>query len=294
MTRVLFIGNITIDLIDGYRVRIGGSGFYGGIALSEYLGSSVHVLSSVDDAHGPMIRSALESYGIKLLKKLCTDVTTFVIEGGKAKSILKKGCVLEEEEALMALNLVKPDILLITPVINEVSIELAKNLLNSFRGTKALDIQGFVREPSTNGLACSWKEGLEELLGISTVVHGNLSEFCIGKNIIQWLSDVTSTSDSVILASRDALGCYVAYRGEVYSIPAPPVNAVDDIGAGDVLTAVTSYYIHKGLNPLDASCRGVAAASLKVENAYSSWFDLESIESIARSLSRYVVTISRK
>ncbi|NPA97582.1 MAG: hypothetical protein GXO32_08285 [Crenarchaeota archaeon] len=283
--RALFVGNLTIDVLDN-RVRVGGSGFYGGVALSEYLGVETYVLSSASEKYGPLFRSVLSTYGIKLLEVKCHSVATFRISGRKMW-ILDSGCCIPKSSIDTSISVVRPDILLLTPVFKELAISDSLEVLSSFNGVKAVDLQGFVRERLDSRLACVWREQLKDVVMNSTVVHGNIKEFCIGADaadVMRWLRDYSKRCSALILASLDEKGCYAAYRGRVYLVPAPPTSAIDDVGAGDILTAVAAYYLAQGVTPLEAACRGVAAASLKVENPYSAWFDRESIDTVSKSL----------
>ncbi len=279
--RALFVGNITLDNL-GTRIRVGGPGFYGGIALSEYLGVDVYVLTSVNDCYEPLIKSVLSTYGVKILPKKCEDVAVFRIEKGKVVAIESEGCKLEAYDVFSVIDIVKPDILFLTPVYSELGIDLAKEVTTKFRGITSIDIQGFVRRERE--LKCVWSDELTELITLARVVHGNVKEFCVGENVVDWLHRVSRDSNAMIIASMDERGCYLAYRGEVYEIPTLAINPVDDVGAGDVLTAIASYYLYQGYSPLEAACRGVAAAALKVENAYSKWFDRESLDVLSREL----------
>ena len=82
------------------------------------------------------------------------------------------------------------------------------------------------------------------------------------------------------------------YSGEIFYIPSLSVNTVDDVGAGDVLLAVASYYRARNESILSSSVKGVIAASLKVENAYRDWFDRETIESIAQNHERMIKVVN--
>ena len=285
----LFIGNLTIDIV-GNRCRVGGSGFYGGVALSEYLGVETHVYTTVDDVYEPMIKSVLAMYGIRMWSSRCCETTTFEIVENKAYRIAKRGCVLRLEEVEAIFDVVKPSMIFVTPVAREISLEDAINLVEILKHrtkTISIDIQGFVRSISEDGLIrCRWEPQLRELLVKATVVHGNESEFCL-ENSLEELISISKLSPVTILMSLDSRGCIVVRNGKALRIPAPHVNPVDEVGAGDVLTAVTSYYIALGLDPIEAAARGVAAASLKVENSYGRWFDEDSIQKLSRYILRY-------
>ncbi len=290
--KALFLGNLTIDFV-GNRCRVGGSGFYGGVALSEYLGVETHVYTAVDEAHEPLMKSVLNLYGIKMWSKRCSETTTFEIDSSKACRIVKKGCRLELKELEAMLDFVKPRILLITPVAGEIELTDAISLVKGFRNNVdviSLDVQGFVRAPGNDGsISCFWPPELNELIPLVDLVHGNVSEFCLD-NPLHTLTELSQSSSVTILVSLDSRGCIVIREGELVKIPAPHVNPVDEVGAGDILTSVTSYYIAMRFDPLEAAARGVVAASLKVENPYGRWFD----ENLLQTLSRQVLSLSKR
>jgi len=295
MLRALFLGNITIDRIEGERVRVGGSGLYGGIALSEYLGAEVFVYTSIDEVYGSMIRSVLNSYGISVVGKRCSRPTVFIIRGGKAVDIDDCGCEICPEEALSVVQTIKPEIVLCTPVFQEISPQLVLELRRGFHNiVLSMDIQGFVRTKGSTGIECRWSTELEEALLEATFVHGNISEYCFAKSereVVQRLRELSASASGVIVASLDDRGCYAALKGEVFRVPALRVKAVDEVGAGDVLTAVASYFIASGYDLLESVSRGVVAASLKTENPYGNWFDRESLDSLVRDVMKLIEVV---
>ena len=296
MVRALFLGNITIDRVEDHRIRVGGSGLYGGIALAEYLGAEVYVYTSVDEVYGPMIRSVLNSYGIAVLCKQCSSPTIFVIRGGKAVDIGGTGCKILMEEALSAVKVVRPKIILCTPVYRELDPYIVAELNREVGGAAILsmDIQGFVRIKECDRIGCMWSKDLEKAMLETNLAHGNISEYCFASSeheVVARLRDLSSCAKGAIVASLDDRGCYVAIKGEVFRIPAPRVNAMDEVGAGDVLTAVASYFIASGHGYLESVARGVVAASLKTENPYGRWFDKESIENLSRELMKLIEAV---
>jgi fructose-1-phosphate kinase PfkB-like protein len=151
----------------------------------------------------------------------------------------------------------------------------------------SLDIQGVVREVVGTSLRLRWSKELEKAFEHLDVVHGNIREFCFSEDrehVLKAVKEWSSTVRTLFLVSIDEKGLYTIHRGEVLHTKPPQVNIVDEVGAGDVLLAVASYYMAKGLDPLTSALRGMAAAVLKVENAYRDWFTVEMIEQISKEL----------
>lgn len=284
--RVLVVGNITLDLLPDGRIRVGGSGYYGGRALSEYLDVDTYVLTYVDENYRGLVLGVLSSAGIKVLELRADGMPMFKISGGKAVEFQGvspriPSTVVESYTRVLGFNAV-----IFAPIMRELDIDLVRTLNKQPSTVVSLDLQGFVREPSSAGIACRWYEELEKGLLYADIVHGNIAEFCFSNNeheVLSRLKSLSSSYGTVFLVSLDARGTYAVYRGEVFYIPSLPTSAVDDVGAGDVLLAVTTYYRVLGTPVLEAVVRGVIASSLKVENAYGVWFDKKAVEEIARA-----------
>ncbi len=288
--RALIVGNATIDRLDS-RERIGGSVFYAGMALSQYLDVETYALIAANEFYSSILRSVFTSIGIKTVMLKCDSIPVFQIIKGKARGIESRGCVIPLEAILSYARLYRPDILLLMPVFREVEphyIEVVKREINA---VIAVDIQGFVRDAKSEGmkseLVCVWRNDMFDALRSADVVHGNISEFCFDndpKNVLRELANRYVNTESVIIASMDYRGAYVISHGHVYALPAPSVEAHDDVGCGDILTAVTAYFLAQGYSVLDAVARGIAAASLKAERPYSEWFDRELLEIYTKSV----------
>jgi sugar/nucleoside kinase (ribokinase family) len=76
---------------------------------------------------------------------------------------------------------------------------------------------------------------------------------------------LTRTSRANIIVRSGGSGCVLALRGgELTTIPAPRVNAVDTTGAGDAHSGVFLAGLAEGLSPQEAARRANAAAALAV------------------------------
>lgn len=295
--RALFIGNLTLDKV-GERLKVGGSGYYGGRALATYLDVETYVLTNVDKNYRGLVLGLLNSYGIKVFEIKSNGMPIFIISSGKAVEFQGTSSKISKEIIESYLKVGGFSIVIIAPIMREIDIDSIYILEDFSRSTinvVALDIQGFVRNVVDNRITCEWIEDLELILKYVDIVHGNIKEFCFAKEelmVVKNIKELSTTLDTAFLVSLDARGTYLVYSGEIFYIPSLSVNTVDDVGAGDVLLAVASYYRARNESILSSSVKGVIAASLKVENAYRDWFDRETIESIAQNHERMIKVVN--
>ncbi|MEM0027569.1 MAG: PfkB family carbohydrate kinase [Ignisphaera sp.] len=288
--RVLIVGNITIDEI-GDRIRVGGTGYYGGRALAEYLDAEVYVATNIGEAYKGLVKGVLESHGIKVIEAGHSSTPVFVIRDGKAVGF--KG-----ESPRISLSNLEPyakiyrfDVVILGPILREVDLNEIDYVLSWSPKVTALDIQGLVRSVANGELRLIWDYSIEEKLGRVDVVHGNVKEFCFSsdlKNVLSKVREWSLATKTTYLISLDERGLYIVADNEILYIKSPAISSVDEVGAGDILLSVTAYYIAKGFNTIESVLRGVAAATLKVENAYREWFNKDSLESLVKELERLV------
>uniref|UniRef100_A0A7C4D1I4 Carbohydrate kinase PfkB domain-containing protein n=1 Tax=Ignisphaera aggregans TaxID=334771 RepID=A0A7C4D1I4_9CREN len=288
---------MTLDKV-GERLKVGGSGYYGGRALATYLDVETYVLTNVDKNYRGLVLGLLNSYGIKVFEIKSNGMPIFIISSGKAIEFQGTSSKISKEIIESYLKVGGFSIVIIAPIMREIDIDSIYILEDFSRSTinvVALDIQGFVRNVVDNRITCEWIEDLELILRYVDIVHGNIKEFCFAKEelmVVKNIKELSTTLDTAFLVSLDARGTYLVYSGEIFYIPSLSVNTVDDVGAGDVLLAVASYYRARNESILSSSVKGVIAASLKVENAYRDWFDRETIESIAQNHERMIKVVN--
>ncbi|MEM0371836.1 MAG: PfkB family carbohydrate kinase [Ignisphaera sp.] len=288
---------MTLDKV-GERLKVGGSGYYGGRALATYLDVETYVLTNVDENYRGLVLGLLNSYGIKVFEIKSNGMPIFIISSGKAVEFQGTSSKISKEIIESYLKVGGFSIVIIAPIMREIDIDSIYILEDFSRSTinvVALDIQGFVRNVVDNRITCEWIEDLELILRYVDIVHGNIKEFCFAKEelmVVKNIKELSTTLDTAFLVSLDARGTYLVYSGEIFYIPSLSVNTVDDVGAGDVLLAVASYYRARNESILSSSVKGVIAASLKVENAYRDWFDRETIESIAQNHERMIKVVN--
>lgn len=280
--RALFIGNITLDILNN-GVRVGGTGFYGGRALSEYLGVETYVLSHISRSHRELVLSTLGNYGIRVIELEAEHMPMFIIKNGKAVQFQGSSPKIPKEIVEKHIRLSKFDIIVLAPIMRELDVDTIELLNKHKNSVISMDIQGFVRTVAGGKILCEWSNTLERALAYMDIVHGNIAEFCFSineKNIVRYIAGISTVYRTAFLISLDYRGTYMVYKGDILYIPPLTVNIIDDVGAGDILLAITSYFKAKGEPLLYAVVKGVIAASLKVENAYRSWFNKELLEEL--------------
>ncbi|MEM0501525.1 MAG: PfkB family carbohydrate kinase [Ignisphaera sp.] len=291
--RALFIGNITIDDVNG-RYRVGGSGYYGGRALAEYLGVDVYVATHIASDVRGLIRGTLDLYGIKVIELGADASPIFIISGGRAVGFRGSSPIIDMEAVKVYAKIYGFEAIYITPIMNEVLEHQIAQVKEFNPKITAIDIQGFVRERSNDDIKCLWKWNSVEVLLNTDIVHGNVREFCFTdeeKDIIKYIKDLSSIGGTSFLVSLDYRGLYLVNNNEVLYIPSLPVETVDDVGAGDILLAVTGYFRAMGMSIVESVVRGIAAAALKTENAYREWFSRELLEIYSKELIESIKSI---
>jgi len=279
--KVMITGNLTIDFVEN-TYRIGGSGFYGGRALSEGFNVETYVLTNIDKNYRSSIINTMNSHGIKVLEIESETMPIFIISKGKAREFKGGSPKISNYFIEKYVKLLNPEIVILAPIMRELDINSIVFIEQKFKGILSVDIQGFVRSIKNSEILCEWDKDLEKNLTLANIVHGNINEFCFKSSetqILKKMSNLSSICKTLFLVSLDQRGTYAIYKGEIFYIPSLNIVPIDDVGAGDILLAITSYYVAKGENVLQATIKGVIAASLKVGNACTKWFNKEDVES---------------
>ncbi len=281
--RALVVGSTTIDVLDK-TFRIGGSTYYGGVTLSRYLGDETHVLTTIDDNVSRYFRSTFSELGISLHSVKCSRVPHFVIKQGKAVNVVVNDCRIPPDVVRDLIRIIKPDIIFLAPVYREIDVRDYINLLRSLKDVtafKALDIQGLVRVSTNEGIKCSWREDLLDLMSLVNLTHGNIKEFCFSNNveyIIKSLTDAMKPYDGAVTITMDSSYVYLLHGGKCFKATPLKVVITDEVGAGDVFTVSAAHYAAEGKDLLYAVRAGIVAASLKVWRAHGTWFTKEDLE----------------
>lgn len=286
--KCLIIGNLTLDKISETNIlRIGGPGLYGGLALY-MLGCETHVVTSMNQKYRKMFRELDDK--IIIHEYSCDSIPLFIIKEGRAYGLETYGCRIEQDYIEDVIKSVKPDILLFSPVYNEIDISQLKNYRGKFKAV-SLDIQGLTRKLVNNQLRNIWDQKIFGIMDFFDIIHGNIREMCFAsdiKEILRKLKMISFNTLTALQVSMDEKGLYLLYNGEILYFPPIKTNVHDDVGAGDILLAVTSYYLAIGYNIAKATQYGLAAVLLKISSKDSKWFNEEKIRDKMSEI-RYIV-----
>jgi len=279
--KALIVGDLTLDLVEERKLRVGGPGYYGGWAL-KLLEVEVYLLTSMSSEYRRYFNEVYAEFNI--YENPCGSIPIFAIVGGRATRVLRRGCSIPADLFKKVYREIEPEILIFSPVLGEVKNEvLASAHAYRLAEVLSLDIQGLVREVRNDSIANKWSPTILDLFGYVDIIHGNVREFTIKRGLNELLGileDYSSHRNKLFLVSMDEKGLYMVYRGCSKYIPPVRVKAIDEVGAGDVLLAVTSYYKARGYNEYDATMKGVLAASLKVAAKSKKWFNKKVLDSL--------------
>lgn len=281
--KVLIVGSTTIDVLNN-TTKIGGTTYYGGLALSKYLGDETHVLTTVDDNVSKHFHEVFSSLGIHLYTIKCGKVPHFIIRQGKAVGVQANECRIPAEKVRELLSSIKPDIIFLAPVYREIDIKEYINLLKSLENTiafKALDIQGLVRVSADEGIKCFWCDDLLDLMSLVDFTHGNLREFCFSSDlsqVIKTLMNSRKLRNTAVAITTDSSYIYLLHGSKCFKSNPLKVTSVDEVGAGDVFTATVAHFAVESKDLFYAVRAGVVAASLKVQRANDLWFTMRDLK----------------
>ncbi len=273
--KCMVIGNITLDMV-GETYRVGGPGYYGGRAL-KLLGCNVYLVTSISNKYYELFKKLYDWF--QIIEYSCDRQTIFYISSGRATDLLEEGCRIPLDYLVDIVVKTRPDILVFSPVYREIGYEHIVST-SKHAGAIGLDIQGFTRRV-LNGITNIWDDKLFEIAGYVSVVHGNIREYCFTdsfREIFNKLSKTAGKYDTYFQVSMDERGLYLVGPDKIIYYPPAVINVVDDIGAGDILLAVTTYYIGLGHNVEEATLYGLAAAVNKISSSNNTWFHIDDLE----------------
>ncbi len=281
------VGNFTIDHVDGAK-RPGGPGYYSSVALA-LLGAKVYVLGYAGRDYPREVLEKVRNVGVDLsLLSMDSPTTVFVLEyldlQTRVLKLLSRSPRIRIEDGYRKLGEVEASI--VSPVAGEVSLEDLKYIREKTR-ILTIDVQGFIRVIGLEGeVSHKWNHGLLEELGIADIIHVEEGEATsISKEPVEAALKLSEYTRIVAL-TMGPRGSIVAYDGMAFHIGVPKVYHGDETGAGDVYTAVLSYYYSLGYKPEDAARYATIAAGLKVLRSTKTlnWYTRSEVEKLAEEV----------
>ncbi|MEM0191965.1 MAG: carbohydrate kinase family protein [Candidatus Korarchaeum sp.] len=255
------VGHITIDEF-GDHLRIGGGVSYGSVFVAG-LGVRATAVSRIGSDMPDELLSYLRYEGVDTsgVRRTCERTTRFVIRREKGLScptLLASRCSDIEVEDLSGLRV---DVIHLSPVAGEVGREVVAEAIE-LSEVVVLDLQGVLRVFREDGVYLSGEQ-LHRFLGIDLAVHLNLKEAvaATGKlNSIECLKEL-SKYFKVVSISLGSEGALFSFPDGSLKASAPKVEALDDVGAGDVLTAALGIALARDMGPEEAARFSVASAT---------------------------------
>ena len=267
--RVIVVGSVNIDLVATcerlpragetvigatFAQHHGGKGGNQAVAAAR-LGARVSFVGAVgDDAFGQAARAALEAEGVdtlwlRTLADTNTGVALILVDRAGENSI----AVASGANALLTADTVRDAFQALAPgpgdvvlVGHEIPTTAARAALEAGRSAGAMTILN--PAPAT---------GLDpHTLGAADIATPNEGEAAT--------LDAAEARATTTVTSVGALGARISDAAGTRDIPAPRVDAVDTVGAGDTLNGALAAGLAEG-RPIDQAVeRAVAAASLAV------------------------------
>lgn len=281
--RVVVVGSVNVDLVVAvaelpgpgetvtggrFTRHHGGKGGNQAVAAARLGARTAFVGAVGDDAFGSDARSALEAEGIDLaglvtLPGVATGVALILVDASGENSIAVAGgandAVTPERvgRALRALELRATDVVLVGHEIPTASAREALRLARAFGATTVLN------PAPAHGLDV----GTLAMADILTPNRGELAVLAAHDGpaagpMAQSLLEAASVRAIVVSLGRD--GALLVDSSGATPLPAPLVEVVDTVGAGDTLNGALAAGLVAGLALPEAAQRAVAAASLAV------------------------------
>ncbi len=281
--RVVVVGSVNVDLVVAierlplpgetvtggrFARHHGGKGGNQAVAAAR-LGASTAFIGAVGgDAFGPEARATLEAEGIDLrglvtLEAEVTGVALILVEASGENSIAVAGG---------ANAAVTPG--LVTAMFEKLGVDDSDVVLVGHEIPTAAARQALALAGATGGttiLNPAPASGLDpEVLALADVLTPNRGELAVltGNDDPEAgpvaLSLVAGSSGRAVLVSLGRDGALLVDGLGAMPLPAPPVNVVDTVGAGDTLNGALAAGLAAGLALPDAARRAVSAASLAV------------------------------
>lgn len=281
------VGNFTVDHVDGAK-RPGGPGYYSSIALA-LLGAKVYVLGYAGEDYPLEVLEKVGEIGVDLsLVSMDSPTTVFVLEyldfEARTLRLLSRSPRIRVEEGYSKLGNVEVSI--VSPVAGEVSLEDLEYIRSRTR-VLAVDVQGFIRVIEPGGqVSYRWSTELLDGLSIADIIHVEEGESTsIGREPVEAALKL-SEHTRIVALTMGPRGSIIAYDGVAYHIGVPKVYHGDETGAGDVYTAVLSYYYSLGYKPEDAATYATIAAGLKVLRSTRTmrWYTKDEVERLAEEV----------
>ena len=284
--KIAILGSVTRDII-AEGTRIGGSAYYGGLALLMIDVNPLIITNSV------MLKDFLGGYS-ELIGSEDGKPAEFRIEQGNDGRVLKlmsRPTPIPLDDEILRIISTDYDAVVVTPVFQDLSLEDLARMIPHLRGWAVIDIQGYVREALLDGIVRNsenrfWRVFEVIRNHINVILRGEVNEFpsvCRGMGIENCLKDFNGY---IIQTSGDG-PIYFGRGGSVYRLDIYCGIHGDDTGAGDVFTSLLGAFWSPD-NYIFAVSAAAAGAMLKTVRHNKIWFTEHEIRVHGHELAQLV------
>lgn len=278
MFDLAIISNLALDTVTQGSItiakdRLGGPPFYAGGAAAS-LGLKVTLISKIGYDFPQSYLSLLRNLGINLdyMSRSIRKTTRYLLNyRGEERSL--KLLSSADKIKLNDITMVNAKYVLISPIAKELTLKELKPLIDYYKSRKSkvmLDIQGFVRRFSKNGLV-SYKTSnllIRAFKDVDLVKMSNIEQQALLPNCspLEAIMKLRRLTRAIVVVTLGPKGCLIGLNEGVFHVPSKEILTSDTTGAGDVFAGAFTYYMSKiAENPLRAACFSSAYTSFFLE-----------------------------
>jgi len=287
----LVIGGTSSDIINEKR-RLGGSAYYASLALIHLNVKPTTITNSpiLNKVFGGSAKILTPPNGSEIIYKIREN------RGNRELKLISPAPknLLRPLEEYVSNNFLRVDGVIISPIAHEIGVRDLRKLMDYLEVIAVgIDIQGFVRSFGEDGSVKISYEGFHNLInsfncfGKKCFLKGDINEFppsCRGVNI---RNCVREGFEGIIIQTnaKYSLHVYDSISKEFFTLrPLPGING-DEVGTGDVFTAVLTYFLTRDESLIQAVAKASVAGGLKAARPNPPWFTLHELEVLEEKVS---------
>lgn len=259
----LAIGHVTIDLLADGTPVLGGSALYAGLTAARF-GLHAAILTRGNfTKHGDAIAQSLSRFAgeVEIIAQSSSEPTVFINEtvAGRRRQTIRSWAGQIDINGLPAHWRSAP-IVHLAPVAQEIEPRQVGRLSPAYFGATP---QGWMRDWTTlaGGVVRLGPLRLPfDVLGRLDAVVVSSQEQALARDSLESIG-----ARGLVAVTRGAAGAQILDRGRVIEVPAYPVRAVDDTGAGDVFAASLFVLRANHESTPTAARLASAAAALRIQ-----------------------------
>jgi sugar/nucleoside kinase (ribokinase family) len=276
--RILAFGNPVYDLITTPAVStderiLSGCSTNACLAISR-LGYPSTLIGGVGSDYRSRLEQEMHSCGIKTHLFQTHQTGGFALnylddQGNRTLSILGIADPLPSD--LIPVD--DAEFILLGPILNEITIDLVKNLRKKYSVPILLDPQGLLRTIRDGNVSHELSQAFVDIAALSTIIKANEVETFVATGINARLDPERAVRAlykygcKIAIVTLAEAGSIIYDGQSIYIIPPYTTNALDPTGAGDTYVAgfIVKYMETPG-NLTAVGCFASAVASVMVEN----------------------------